>query len=357
MASRRNSRAVTQHDVAQRAGVSSSVVSYVINDGPRYVAEETRQRVLKAIDELGYRPNKFAQALKLETRRAEREIGIIVGGGTDMFKRPFWTAVLAGLYEEAYRGGRRIRFMHFFNDLHDPVLFNEHVHGEEISELVLIRPAEMVSAAGGEKLVDQIIERIDNIVCLGESIRNLPAVIFDLNDAACQAVQHLVDLGHTRIAYVGTADARVDGYQQTLLRGGILPDNSLIYRIESLPPKGSYDAVRRLLDQHSPGVEFTAIFASSDETAIGVMAGVHDAGYHIPDQIALASIDDIPNASMIRPALTTVHVPKELMGSYALRLLQNRRDYPDITPVSIMLPTKLVIRQSSGDKAGEVFDK
>lgn len=348
MESANSRRSVTQRDVARRAGVSSSVVSYVINDGPRFVAEATRARVLKAIDELGYRPNKFAQGLKSETWQAKREIGIIMGGGTATFKRPFWAAVLAGLYEEAYREGRRIRFMHFFNDLRDPVLFNEHVHSDEISELVLVTPSEMIRTPEGERLVDRIIERIPNIVCLGESIRELPAVVFDLYDAGCKAVQHLIDIGHTRIAYVGTEDARVDAYQQTLLRSGIQPDPRLLTLIQSLPAKGGYEAANALIAQGRHGAEFSAVFASSDETAIGVLAALYDVGWLVPDRIALVSIDDIPNAIMIRPQLTTVQVPKELMGSFALHLLQHRRMYPDVTPVSMVVPTQLVVRHSCG---------
>ncbi|MBK8024084.1 MAG: LacI family DNA-binding transcriptional regulator [Chloroflexi bacterium] len=346
-------RPVTQRDVAQRAGVSSSVVSYVINDGPRTVAGETRARVLQAIDELGYRPNKFAQGLKSDTRQAKREIGIIVGGDTAMFKRPFWAAVLAGIYEESYLQGRRIRFMHFFNDLRDPVLFNEHVHPEEISELILVRPSEMTLTAEGELLGRRIIERIPNIVCLGEPVFDLPAVVFDLHDAGCKAVQHLVALDHTRIAYVGTNDGRIEGYRQTLLRNNIQPDPRLMLLIHSLPPKGGYDAACALVAQAQAGRDFTAVFASSDETAIGVLAALHDAGLSVPEDVALVSVDDIPNASMIRPALTTVQVPKEQMGSYALRLLQNLRMYPDSTPVSVVLPTQLVVRDSCGSRRAE----
>ena len=115
---------VTQKDIARRAGVSSTVVSYVINEGPRAVAEETRQRVLQAIEELGYRPNKHAQRLKSKTEQAKRQLGIIIGGGSEILKRPYYGDILSGIYDEAYRQGQRIRFIHFFEELHDPILFN-----------------------------------------------------------------------------------------------------------------------------------------------------------------------------------------------------------------------------------------
>jgi LacI family transcriptional regulator len=112
----------------------------VINDGPLPVAEDTRQRVLQAIEELGYRPNKYAQSLKSKTGQATRQVGIIMGGRGEILLRPYYADILFGIYDEAYRQGQRIRFMHFFEQLHDPVLFNELVHPEEISALILFAP-------------------------------------------------------------------------------------------------------------------------------------------------------------------------------------------------------------------------
>jgi len=125
---------VTQQDVAERARVSRSVVSYVLNNGPRNVSEETRQRVMDAIQELGYRPNKHAQRLKQGSDAVKNTIGIVTGGQSyNMLNRPYYNLVLAGLFDSAYHRNQHIRFFSFFDALKDPVFFNKNIHHDEIS--------------------------------------------------------------------------------------------------------------------------------------------------------------------------------------------------------------------------------
>ena len=123
-------RRVTQKDVAARAGVSPSVVSFVLNNGPRSVSEDTRQRVLDAIEELGYRPDKQRQMVMREKWGSTEliEFGIVLGGGLEMLESAFYGAVLAGMFDEAYEAGKRVRFTQFWDRLKDPVLFNELIH-------------------------------------------------------------------------------------------------------------------------------------------------------------------------------------------------------------------------------------
>src|SRR5829696_8267121 len=132
---------VTQEDVARHAGVSRAIVSYVLNNGPRNVSEETRNRVLNAIQVLGYRPNQHAQQLKLGANAAENSIGIIAGGkGSNLLERPYYSAVVASLFDRAYQLNQHIRFFSFFDSLTDPVFFNKNIHREEISSLILLLP-------------------------------------------------------------------------------------------------------------------------------------------------------------------------------------------------------------------------
>lgn len=347
MAGQRYNKAVTQRDVAQLAGVSSSVVSYVINGGPRYVAEDTRQRVLEAIEQLGYRPNKFAQGLRSESHHAARQVGVIIGGSSDHFKRPYFGAILAGLYNEVQRQQRRIRFIHFLDELQDPVLFNEHIHPEEISELILMSVDLAREDAQYEYLLERISQRIEHIVCLERSVLHFPTVIVDRVEAAHKAVQHLISLGHRHIGYIGTDDERVEGYTHALLINGLECRPAWLNLIQRMPPEGSYQTATAFFDTRP---EVTAIFASSDSTAIGVIAALKDQGLRVPEDIAIVSIDDLPVASMIRPALTTVHVPKELIGAYGLRMLKTMSDSTDEEPVSMVLPTRLIVRQSCGSQ-------
>ena len=169
-------RNITQNDVAKKAGVSRGLVSYVINNGPREVAPETRERVLAAIQELGYRPNKHAQRLKRGGMPARKSLGIVAGGHSfNVLERPYYNIILSGLFEEAHRLGMEVRFFCFFEALTDPVFFNKNIHRDEISSLVLILPAMITEQPEYVELLDQIAERVDNVVCLEEPIKGCPA--------------------------------------------------------------------------------------------------------------------------------------------------------------------------------------
>ncbi len=346
----KKSAAVTQKDIAQRAGVSSTVVSYVINNGPRPVNDETRQRVLKAIEELGYRPNRFAQQLKSRgTHQAQRQIGIIMGGQIEVFQRSYYGDILTGIYDEAYRQGQRIRFIHFFDELHDPMLFNEHVHPEEVSSLIFFPPHFFQRDPKKQKddeLLHRILQEIDNAVCLDEAILDLPSVLFDRISAARAAMSHLVELDHRRIGFVGARDDRIDGYRQALVEHD-LPYNDTIVKTpgQHNSPEEGYEGALRLLEVEPRP---TAIFAACDEVAVGILGALHDRGVAVPADIAIVSIDDIELASIARPALTTVRVPRRQMGVHALRILALHEAYPDTHPASTILRTELIVRQSCG---------
>ncbi len=338
---------VTQQDVAERAGVSRSVVSYVLNNGPRKVSEETRQRVMDAIQELGYRPNKHAQRLKQGSDAAINTIGIVTGGKSyNMLKRPYYNLVMAGLFDSAHQFNQNIRFFCFFDALKDPVFFNKNVHPEEISSLILFLPKMIVNTPGHAEILDAMIERIDNIICLEDSIWDLPAVIFDRAAAAYMAVEHLIKLGHQRIGFLAIDDQRKQGYKQALLENNLPYDETLIHILSEVEPtESAYDQTIELLQQDHPP---TAIFTANDEAGIAAIAALHDQGLRVPDDVAITSIDNIDLAGMIRPALTTVDVPKRRMGAYAIQFLLSQRTIASPQPASMVLPIKLIVRDSCG---------
>jgi DNA-binding LacI/PurR family transcriptional regulator len=340
-------KVITQKDVAKRAGVSRGVVSYVINNGPREVAPETRERVLAAIQELGYRPNKHAQRLKLGDTSAKESLGIVAGGQSfNVLERPYYNIILAGLFEEAHRLGQEVRFFSFFDALTDPVFFNKNIHRDEISSLILILPAMITTIPDCQEILDQIAERIDNVICLEEPIKDWPTVIFDRAAAARQAVEHLIKLGHQRIAFLAIQDARLTGYRQTLMDYNLPYDESLIFTPDpSHVLSAAYQSAVEILQmQPRP----TAIFAANDESAISAIAALHDHSVKVPEDMAVVSIDNIGLAEMIRPSLTTVDVPKRRMASYALQVLLLKKQFKDQQSASIVLPTELIVRESCG---------
>ncbi len=338
---------VTQQDVADRAGVSRSVVSYVLNNGPRKVSDETRQRVLDVIQELGYRPNKHAQRLKWGDEAARNSLGVVAGGDSyQVLQRPYYNSVLAGLFDDAHRYHQHVRFFSFFDALKDPVFFNKNIHRDEISSLILILPKLILEDPENEAILEQIIERIDNIVCLEECVCNLPAVLFDRAAAARMAIEHLIKLGHRRIAFLAIEDERLTGYKQTLMDWGLPYDERLIRAFDaSHPAKSAYPLTIDLIKVDEPP---TALFAANDEAAITAIAALHDSGLRVPDDIAIVSIDNIELASVIRPALTTVSVPQYNLGRYAIQFLMSRRDFSMPQPASMVLSVELIVRESCG---------
>ncbi len=151
-------RHVTQADVARLAGVSRSVVSYVINGGPRSVSENARQRVLGAIQQLNYRPNKHAQMLIQEKwdSVAAKQLGVIIGS-VNAFKRPYYGEILAGLHEEAHGRGHHIRFIRLFEALRNPALLNQIVHRHEVSGLVLLALDQVLHTEADARLLGEIV--------------------------------------------------------------------------------------------------------------------------------------------------------------------------------------------------------
>jgi LacI family transcriptional regulator len=338
---------VTQEDVANHAGVSRAVVSYVLNDGPRHVSVETRDRVLEAIQTLGYRPNKHAQRLRVSDHLARNSIGIIIGGkGYNVLERSYYSSMLARLFDSAHHQNQHIRFFSFFDAFKDPIFFNKNIHREEISALLILMPLMIVNDPDADEIFSRITERIDTILCLEHSIYDLPALLIDLDAAAHVAMTHLIDLGHRRIAYLTLADERDQGYTQTLRDHDIPLDDSIVFKVDNtrLFPS-AYDLTTKLLDRQ-PAV--SAIFCANDEIGTGAVAAIGDRGLKIPDDISVVSVDNTALASMVRPALTTVKLPFEHMGTHALEYLLEMQAQPEIKRASVALPVELIVRQSSG---------
>lgn len=335
-------RTVTQDDVARHAGVSRSNVSYVIHNGPRKVSEETRQRVLAAIKELGYRPNKHAQMLSAaEEPIAEKYIGIVLAANY-MFKRPYYGSILASMHEYAHEKGWHIRFIRVFDDFRNPMLFNELIHPNEIRGVILVGLDQVMTSPDHDALIDQIVERVERVVCVDWERPGIPSIRFDRQQAAYQATQHLLLNGRKRLAYIGPEDRRFHGYQQALWEAGVPFDSQLVgFAPDS---NAGYWQCEQLIPA---GLGIDGICSGTDEVALGILSYLNGAQIRIPDTIAIVSIDNLELAAFTSPPLTTVDVSKHDIGVHAIETLIS-------TPLhrtaafSITVPTQLVIRASSG---------
>lgn len=332
---------VTQEDVARLAGVSRSIVSYVINKGPRSVTEETRQRVLDAIKTLGYRPNKHAQLLSsMGDGIGEKYIGIILAAES-MFQRPYYGHILSSIHQHAHQNDRHIRFIRVFNDFNDPALFNELIHPNEIGGAILIGLDQVEALHDHGTLIQQIVERVARVVCVEWDWPGVPSVQFDRHTAAYQATRHLLDTGRRHVAYIGPQDRRLSGYQQAVWESGQAFNPAMAQF--AVDPEWGYAGCHTLFES---GVPIDAICTGTDEVAVGVLKCLNERGLRIPRNVAVASIDNLDISAYLIPSLTTVDIPKIEIGQQAVNLL--------LTPthsipasVSMIVRTQLIIRDST----------
>lgn len=340
MSDQHRNKTVTQVDVAHYAGVSRSIVSYVINNGPRKVSEETRLRVLDAIKALDYRPNKYAQMLSnTGDSVAQKTIGIILANNP-MFMRPYYGIILASLHEHAHEHDHHIRFIRVFSDFNNPALFNELIHPNEISSVILIGLDRVLKTPNDHALVEAIIQRVERVVCVEWEWPGVTSVQFDRRNAAYQATKHLLGTGRSHVVYIGPQDQRVSGYQQALWEHGLQPDPAyILFAVES--PSG-YETCNRFLHANPP---LDAVCAGTDEAAVGIYKSLQEHGLTIPDDVAVASIDNLDFAPFLNPSLTTIDIPKDEIGFHAVDALLS--DMSRDTAVSLMIPTTLIVRDSS----------
>jgi len=335
---------ITQNDVARHAGVSRSMVSYVINGSDRSVAPVTRHKILDAISELEYRPNKHAQALsKGKGILADQNIGIVLCNA-GILLRPYYAEILTGIYQAVHENDFHIQFIRFFNELKEPALFNQLIHSEEICGLLLVALDQCMETREDTRLIERIQERIDQIVCVDCQITDLSSVAFDRQTAASQAVRYLFEQGFSDIAYIGEPDQRVAGFKQAFLERGT-EDISKLYIDTASDMASGLKAAQKLHQKR--GSLPRAICAGSDEVAMGILFYLHEKGIVVPKDTALISIDNIEMAEYTYPQLTTMNVQKRAMGYRAVEMIVNRAAGRGENAQTLLLPVNLVIRKSA----------
>jgi LacI family transcriptional regulator len=268
-------------------------------------------------------------------------IGIVLAEDY-MFKRPYYGSILASIHEHAHDIDYHIRFIRVFDDFNNPALFNELIHPNEIGGVILLGLDQAISTAEDEILVAQMVERVERAVCVEWEWPGVPSIQFDRQDAAYQAAGHLAATGRKHIAYLGPDDKRVPGYRQALWEQGISPEDGLIYY--AIDAEAGYEFCEKIIQSGRP---LDAICAGTDEVAIGVLNGLHKHGLSVPDDIAVASIDNLDISAFLIPSLTTVDVPKYDIGLHAIDILTHEPPNRGGSAFVMTIPTRLIVRESS----------
>lgn len=307
----------TIRDVARLASVSVATVSNVLNR-TRPVAAETRERVLRAVQALGYTPDAAARSMR---GRSSGLIGLIVADITN----PFFTSLVHAVERAAQVHGHAVVLCNSDEDLAREERHLQLLRTQRVDGIILAATGQPSSARSAAlALLHTPVVLVDR----GLDELGLDAVVLDNRRAALDATRHILSFGHRRVAMIGgppsisTGAERLAGYREALLEAGIAYDPDRV-RDAGFREEAAYDAAGELL-QLPPARRPTALFAANSLIAIGVMRAVADAQLRCPEDVSVVSIDDFAWANAFRPRLTTVAQPVDLMGEAAVRLLMGR---------------------------------
>lgn len=336
---------VTRDDVARAAGVSSAVVSYVINNGPRPVAAETRERVLNAIQKLGYRANFSARSLR---GQRSRMLGIVVPDASNTF----YSEVIKGVEDGAFEHGYELIVGNTNQEPQRQKSYVESLISRQVDGLIFVTltveqedlvlldqyrtPAVYIDPEG---YIDAAL--LDQLLC----------VTADFEAGGYQAGQHLIQRGHREIVVLtGKSPVpnqptwrwhRTEGFMRAMKDAGLAA--LLIFAGEHL--EDGYRVAYEVLQRNQRP---SAIFAGNDLLAIGALRAAHDLGIAVPKQFAVCGFDDIAIAEYVNPRLTTVRVQKYHMGQQAASMLLHALEN-ETAPMQgqFHFATELIIRETT----------
>ncbi|NDL60595.1 LacI family DNA-binding transcriptional regulator [Phytoactinopolyspora mesophila] len=326
-------------DVARRAGVSRTTASVVLNGKPDRIPEETQRRVEQAAAELEYRANSLARGLRLQRSLT---IGLI---SDDIASEPFAGAMIRGAHEAAWKAGFMLVVLETMADEERARRAIGDLRQRQVDGFLYATTYHQVKEPPAE-LADSPTVMLDARDPRG----SLSSVVPDEITGAYDAVSQLIEAGHRRIGYLqNVADIpatllRLEGYRRALADAGIPFDPSLV---EITVPEDRITATasaRHLLDRTDRP---TGLFCFSDRPATAAYDAAETLGLRVPDDVSIVGFDNLELLTeWISPGLTTMQLPHEAMGHWALEQLLRHIEDPDLEPVQHLMPCPLVVRQS-----------
>ncbi len=325
-------------DVARAAGVSNSTVSRVLSGQQQHMRSETRERVLKIIEELGYRPNRVARGLV--TGRTHT-IGVVIPDVSN----PFFGPAVRGCEDILYENGYSIFLCNTNEDVSRERYHIDHLISRSVDALIVW--GTRIPCADLETTVGKEIPLLTVDLGIEPSISNHICINVDSLGGAMAATQHLIDQGYVRIAHLAgpaervTSQRRLLGYQQSLEANGIAVDLSLV--AAGAPSiRGGYFAALDLIKTQKPD----ALFCYNDLMALGAIVAAQQLNLDVPDDLGIVGFDDITMSALVTPPLTTIRIHQyelgKLTGELLLKYLHKH------TPEqSILFPVELQTRSSS----------
>jgi DNA-binding LacI/PurR family transcriptional regulator len=334
---------VSIKDIAKAAGVSYSTVSRALNDSP-LISQPVRDHVQEIAKSMGYTPNALAQSLQSHQTNS---VGLVITTIAD----PFFADIVHGVEEEAKKAGISVFLASSNNDPEEEIRIIETFGRRRVDGVIV------ASSRIGPGYADRLEQiRIPVIMVNTEAVEeknNLFSVSVNDYLGACQAVQYLIDLGHRKIAYLGVSnrpgsnELRLNGYLATLKSNSITVQSEWILINEDPSPGAlSLDlAIGRELAVQLIKTDVSAVFCYCDTIAAGVLDACRKSGVTIPKDLSVIGFDDNTIAEIIQPALTTIHQPKQEIGSIAMNMLIKCLSGGVVE--DILLDPYLVVREST----------
>jgi LacI family transcriptional regulator len=327
----------TIREVAESAGVSYATVSHVINN-TRLVSQETRERVLAAMDALNYRPNALARSLR---QGKTNTLGLVLPDSAN----PFFAEISRGIEDEAFKKGYSVFLCNTELDTQRELFYVDVLSKKQVDGIIFVAAGDQVDS------LDFLRSRNMPVVMIDRNLPNVEvdAVLTDNRLGGYLATRHLLELGHTRIACISGPSSitpsaeRMIGYRRALEEAGLSYDEGLVLR-------GDYHAQSGMEITHSilaMKPRPTAIFALNDLMALGALRAAAEAGCSVPQNLAVVGYDDLELAQYTNPPLTTIAQPKKEVGAQAIHLLVDRIARKDRAPSRLVLPPELIVRRST----------
>jgi len=339
---------VTSQDVARKAGVSRTTVSFVLNRFTRSnISPETVERVWEAARELGYVPNAAAQA---RVRQRSQNVALILSrDAVNIISDIFLNKIIQGLLVDFHQHGLSL-ILDVVEDFKQKDTYLNLVLGKRIDGIILSGPR-----FDDEALRILAEDHFPTVLMGSLPDSGICSVDVDNVLAARKAVDHLLNLGHKRIACITNAPPnftaaidRLRGYRLALEEKGI-PYTEELVRFGNFDPGSGYAQMESILElKERP----TAVFVASDVVAFGALSAIQHHGLSIPGDIAMIGFDDVPMANYVTPPLTTIRLPSQELARSASDLLIKQIKGELIEPCQILLDTEMVVRKSCGMKGG-----
>ena len=327
-------------DVARLAKVSPATVSRILNDNQFYkTTDETRERVLRAVAELGYQPLARKRSMPREADFESRfSIGCLLATTRGKYSDPYYLSILAGIEEELTGLGGNVSLIQTELELENPEILNRVLHAG-LSGLIMMRPL-------SEALFSQLHSLIPHIVGIDTGHMPIDNIEYDHLRVSRMAVEYLYRKGHRQIGYIGGSSGgaplkksrRFRSYLETMADLELEVRPEWVLNCEWDDQK----CIRQIEETHRTFGLPTAFYAASDLMAIAALRALYQLGISVPGKVAVIGMSNIEMSQYANPPLTTIDVPTVEMGVTAARVIAQRIRWDDSLPKRILLPSRLI---------------